>query len=168
MTWSHDSVLQRAYNCSKTKRFSTVVQINPYDLIYTYILIYIYRKNSWAYICSKGFLLSLFSGSLLSRLIIGGAYCWREICVSKWVGIDNKNSLNTKKNRLKKANSNSPWAYFRKGLLSEGYLRLSFGGAYFREGFFFYFFINFFFSGGEAYYRNFTVFIIYELSSSRI
>ena len=44
---------------------------------------------SWAYICSKGFLLGLFSG----ELIFGGAYYWKEFCVSKWVKLDNKNSL---------------------------------------------------------------------------
>ena len=38
-----------------------------------------------------------------------------------------------------KANSNSPWAYIRGGLLSEGYLGGG-GGAYFREGLFFIFF----------------------------
>ena len=36
----------------------------------------------------KAFLLGLFSGKLIFR----GAYYWREFCVSKWVGIDNKNS----------------------------------------------------------------------------
>ena len=37
----------------------------------------------------KAFLVGLFSG----ELIFGGAsYCWRESCVSKWVGIDNKNN----------------------------------------------------------------------------
>ena len=40
---------------------------------------------------------------------------------------------------IKTVNSNSPWAYIREGLLSEGYLRLRFGGlifgrAYFWEG----------------------------------
>ena len=29
---------------------------------------------------------------------------------------------------IKTANSNFPWAYIREGLLSEGYLRLRFGG----------------------------------------
>ena len=36
----------------------------------------------------KAFLLGLFSG----ELIFGGAYYWREFYVSKWVGLDNKNS----------------------------------------------------------------------------
>ena len=36
---------------------------------------------------------------------------------------------------IKTASTNSPWAYLREGLLSEGYLRLRFAwGAYFRGG----------------------------------
>ena len=35
------------------------------------------------------FLLGLFLG----ELVFGGAYYWKEFCVSKWVGLDNKNSL---------------------------------------------------------------------------
>ena len=38
---------------------------------------------------------------------------------------------------LKKANSNSPWAYIREGLLSEGYLRLRFAGLIFGRAYFF-------------------------------
>ena len=37
----------------------------------------------------KPFLLGLFSG----ELIFGGAYYWKEFCVSKWVGLDKKNGL---------------------------------------------------------------------------
>ena len=37
----------------------------------------------------KAFLLDLFLG----ELIFGRACYWREFCVSKWVGLDNKNSL---------------------------------------------------------------------------
>ena len=37
----------------------------------------------------KAFLLGLFSGELIFRR----AYCWKVFCVSKWVGLDNKNSL---------------------------------------------------------------------------
>ena len=40
-------------------------------------------------IVQKAFLLGLFLG----ELIFGGAYYWKEVCVSKWVGLDNKNSL---------------------------------------------------------------------------
>ena len=36
----------------------------------------------------NAFLLRLFSG----ELIFGWAYYWQEFCVSKWVGLDNKNS----------------------------------------------------------------------------
>ena len=36
----------------------------------------------------KAFLLGLFLG----ELIFGGAFYWKEFCVSKWVGLDNKNS----------------------------------------------------------------------------
>ena len=37
----------------------------------------------------KSFLLGLFSG----EPILGGAYYWKEFCVSKWIGLDSKNSL---------------------------------------------------------------------------
>ena len=40
--------------------------------------------------------------------------------------------------QLKTANSNSPWAYIREGLLSEGYLRLRFGGLIFGRAIFFF------------------------------
>ena len=65
----------------------------------------------------KTFLVGLFSG----ELIFGGAYYWKEFCVSKWVGLDNKNSLKHKDNSLKQlktASTNSLWGYFREGLLS--------------------------------------------------
>ena len=88
-------------------------------------------------------MLGLFSG----ELIFGGAYYWKEFCVSKWVGLDNKNSLK----QLKTASTNSPWAYIREGLLSEGFLCLRFGGLIFGRAYFF------FLGGGGAYYRNFTV-----------
>ena len=45
----------------------------------------------------KAFLLGLFSG----ELSFGGAYYWKEFCVSKWVALDNKNSLKYKDNSLK-------------------------------------------------------------------
>ena len=109
-----------------------------------------------AYICSKGFFAGLIFGgayfrrSLFSEeLIFGGAYYWKEFCVSKWVGLDDKNSLKRKENSLKQlktANPNSPWAYIRESLLSEGFLQLRFGGAYFSGGPVF----------GGAYYRDFT------------
>ena len=73
----------------------------------------------------KAVLLGLFSG----ELIFGGAYYWREFCVSKWVGLDNKT-----------ANTNGPWAYTWVGLISEGFLRLRFGGLIFGTANFFFFF----------------------------
>ena len=82
----------------------------------------------------KAFLLGLFLGELIFR----GAYYWKEFCVSKWVGLDNKNSLKHDENSLKQletANAKSPWAYIREGL----FFFLGGGG------------------GGGAYYRNFTV-----------
>ena len=58
-------------------------------------------------------MLGLFSG----ELIFGGAYYWKEFCASQWVGLDNKT-----------ASTNSPWVYNWETLLSEGFLRLRFGG----------------------------------------
>ena len=81
----------------------------------------------------KAVLLGLSSG----ELIFGGAYYWKECCVSKRVGLDNKT-----------ASTNSPWAYIWEGLLSEGFLRLRFGGLIFGRAYF-----------GGACYRNFTVVI---------
>ena len=94
------------------------------------------------------FVQTAFLRGLFSReLIFGGAYYWKEFCVSNWVGLDNKNSLKHYENSLKQLNTastNSPWANILEGLLSEGILRLRFGGL-----------IS---GGGRAYYRNFTVY----------
>ena len=52
-----------------------------------------------------------------------------EFGVSKWVGLENKNSLKHYENSLKQlkiASTNSPWSYIREGLLSEGFLRRAF------------------------------------------
>ena len=77
----------------------------------------------------KAVLLGLFSG----ELIFGGAYNWKEFCVSKWAGLDNKINLKHYENSLyKTASANSPWAYIRESLLSEGFLRLRFAGLIFR------------------------------------
>ena len=83
----------------------------------------------------KAFFLGLFS----RELIFGGAYYWKELCVSKWVGLGNKNNLKHDENSLKQLqlHHKRPWAYIRKGLLSEGFLRLRFWGTYFWEGLFF-------------------------------
>ena len=64
----------------------------------------------------KAFLLGLFS----EGLIIGGKFAFQN-------GLD----LTTKT-----AGTNSPWAYIREGLLSEGYLHLRFGGLIFRRTYF--------------------------------
>ena len=69
----------------------------------------------------KVFSLGLFSG----ELVFEGVCYRKKFCVSKWVWFVNKNR-----------NSNSPWAYIREGLLSEGYLRLRFGGLIFGKAYF--------------------------------
>ena len=66
----------------------------------------------------KAFLLGLFSG----ELIFGRAYYWMEFCVSKWVGLDNKNCLKHYENSLKQL------ALTIHGLI--------FGRAYYRKDFF--------------------------------
>ena len=78
-------------------------------------------------------------GLISGERILGGAYYWKEFWVSKWVRLDNRNILKTLGKHPKTASTNSPWAYIREGLLSEGYLRLRFGGlilerAYFWRG----------------------------------
>ena len=76
--------------------------------------------------------MGLFSG----EIIFGGAFYGREFCVSKWVQLDNKNSLRDVDNSLKQlktANPNSPWAYIWEGLLSKGYLHLRFEVLIFRR-----------------------------------
>ena len=57
----------------------------------------------------KAFLL----GSFWGELIFGGAYYWKEFCISRWVGLDNKNSLKHFENSLKQlktASTSSPRA----------------------------------------------------------
>ena len=86
----------------------------------------------------KAVLLGLF----LEKLIFGAAYYWKQFCVSKWVGLNNKNSLKHCENILKQletASTNSQWAYIWEGLLLAGFLRLRFevlifGRACFWEG----------------------------------
>ena len=92
-------------------------------------------------------MLGLFSG----KLIFGGAYYWKEFCVSKWVGLDNKNSLKHEDNREKQLNTasgNSPWVYGSGGLIIGRIFASEIWEAYFREGLFIYLFIYFFFWGG--------------------
>ena len=74
--------------------------------------------------------MGLFSG----ELIFEGAYYWKEFCIPKWVGLDNKSCLKHYENSLKQlktASTNSPWAFIREGSLSEGFLHLRFGGLIF-------------------------------------
>ena len=75
-------------------------------------------------------------GLYLGELIFGGTYCWREFCVSKWVGLDNKNGLKQVDNsqkQLKTANPNSPWACIWEGLLSERYFAPGILEAYYQK-----------------------------------
>ena len=63
----------------------------------------------------KAFVMGLFWG----KLIFGRAYYWMEFCVSKCVGVHNKNRLKQKDNSLKQlktTNPNSPWAYYWKDI----------------------------------------------------
>ena len=51
--------------------------------------------------------------SILEELIFRGAYHWNNFCISKWVGVVNRNSSKHKDNSLKQlktANPNSLWA----------------------------------------------------------
>ena len=71
----------------------------------------------WAY-----FLGSLFSEELVIR---------RNFVFQNGIGLGNKNSLKHYENSLKQlktANTNSPWAYIREGVLLEGFLHLRFEG----------------------------------------
>ena len=84
----------------------------------------------------KAVLLGLFAG----ELIFGGAYYWKEFCVSKWVGLGNKNSLNyeNRLKQLKTASTKSPWAYISEELIIGRIFASEIwgGGSYFREGLF--------------------------------
>ena len=74
------------------------------------------------------------------------------------VGLDSKNGSKDYENSLKRvktANPNSPWANIRKGLLSEGYLHLRFGGLIFGRAYFR--------GGGVAHYLNFAVYLFKRL-----
>ena len=61
--------------------------------------------------------MGLFSG----ERSFGGAYYWKEFYVSKWVGLDNKNSLKHYENSLKQL-----------ALTVHGYI---FGRAYYQKDF---------------------------------
>ena len=62
-------------------------------------------------------------------------YYWKDCCVSKWVGLDNKNSIKHFEKSLKTAGTNNPWAYVREGFLLEGFLCLRFGIIFERANF---------------------------------
>ena len=98
------------------------------------LILLIYRKipiiSPGLILVQKAFLLDLISG----KLIFGWANYWKEFRLSKWNGLDNKNCLKHYENSLKQLNTvsnNSPWAYIRESLLSEGFLRLRFRGLIF-------------------------------------
>ena len=78
------------------------------------------RLFCWAY----------FQGSLFSEGLIFG----RNFAFQSGLGLT-----------IKTASTNSPSAYIREGLLSEGFVRLRFGGLIFGRA---YLFIYFFFGGG--------------------
>ena len=79
-------------------------------------------------------MLGLFSG----RLIFRRGY-HRRFALQNRLDLIIKTALGTKttaKKQLIKANPKSPWGYIREGLLTEGFLRLRFGG-FFSGGLFF-------------------------------
>ena len=65
-------------------------------LVYANAGIFMHLKYRKITVMSPGliFVQKAFSlGLFLGELVFGGAYYWKEFCVSKWVGLDNKNSL---------------------------------------------------------------------------
>ena len=104
-------------------------------------------RARWAYIIlfKRLFCWAYFRG----WFFFGGAYYWKEFCISKWVGFDNKNSITHYGNSvLKTASTNSQWAYVQEGLLSEGFLCLTFGGLIFGRAYLFVHFFTFLERGG--------------------
>ena len=105
----------------------------------------------------KAFSLGLFSGELIFR----GAYYWKEFCVSKWVGLDNKNSLKYYENSLKQLALTIHGQIFRSAYYRKDFCVRDLGSS-FSVGLIY---LLFFFGGGgggggwgvEAYFRNFTV-----------
>ena len=69
------------------------------------------------------------------ELIFIGAYYWKEICVSKWVGLDNKNSIKHYENSLKQLALTIHGLIFGRAYYQKDW------GAYFQEGLFIYLFI---------------------------
>ena len=121
---------------------NSVTEVNShwYGLLRYQVNELVYRKipliSPGLLFVQKAFLVSLFLG----ELSFGGAYYnWREFCISKLVGLDNKNRSKDYENNLKQlkiANPNSPWSYIWEGLWSEGCLRLRFGGLIFGRAYF--------------------------------
>ena len=70
------------------KTVQVLIYINLlFLLVFSLFVFYIYRKipkiSPGAYIFQRPFLRGLF----MEGLIFGGAYLWREICVSKSIGL---------------------------------------------------------------------------------
>ena len=103
------------------------------------MVLIIYRKIS---IISPGliFVQKAILLVLLSRELIIG----RNFAFQNWLGLTIKTAKNITKTAYN-SSTDSPWAYIWEGLLSEGFLRLRFGGGG----------VNFY--KGGAYYRNLTV-----------
>ena len=91
----------------------------------------------------KAFLLGLFSG----KPIFGGAYYWKDFCVSKWVALDNINSLIHQENSLKQLIVSVHGLYSGELIIGRIFVSEVWEGL-FSGGLIF---------GGGAYYRNFTV-----------
>ena len=90
-----------------------------------------------------------FSKALFEGLIFGGAYLWREVCVSKSIGLAERSLVGNKFTvfALSYLHLRATW----RGDLTEGFLSVtSFGGLYL-EGFI----------HGGAYFRYFTVYAPY-------
>ena len=78
----------------------------------------------------KAFLLGLLTGSSFSEgLIFEGSFTFQN-----GLGLTKK-QVKTLRQQFTTSNTNSPWAYIREGLLSEGYFGLSFREGLFLEGF---------------------------------
>ena len=75
---------------AENARFSSIWYIHYFDT--SLESMHVYRKipiiSPGLIFVQKAFLLGLFSG----ELIFGGAYYWKEFCVSKWVLLVNKNN----------------------------------------------------------------------------
>ena len=70
-------------------------------------------------------------GLFLGELNFRGAYYWKEFCIPKLVWLDNKNSL-----KQRALTVHGLITIIREGLLSEGFLRLRFGGLIFGRAYF--------------------------------